>query len=57
MRLLIETAPKMIQKSNGRMTPLDRDCLRAKILREELKKGDLLWKITLMVLPKKETQL
>ena len=42
MRLFIETAPNMIQKSNGRMTPLDRDCLRAKILREELKKGDLL---------------
>lgn len=36
MALLIEAQPYTLQKSNGRMTPADRDVLRATIVRERL---------------------
>ncbi len=37
MELLIEAQPYMLQKLNGRMTPSDRDILRAKLCREKLR--------------------
>ena len=36
MTLLIETQPYTLQKVNGRMTPADRDVLRASVIRERL---------------------
>ncbi|MBO5105323.1 MAG: protein arginine kinase [Clostridia bacterium] len=36
MKLLIETQSFSLQKANGRMTPADRDVLRASIIRERL---------------------
>jgi protein arginine kinase len=36
MALLIEAQPYTLQKANGRMTPADRDMLRATIIRERL---------------------
>lgn len=36
MALLIEAQPYTLQKANGRMTPADRDVLRATIIRERL---------------------
>lgn len=36
MTLLVETQPYTLQKANGRMTPADRDVLRASVIRERL---------------------